>query len=88
VYIHVQDTVMAIDVARPAGMGVEDYSRHAARLLQILQIAYEVQLADMEELELRVESTHSLEQVFLHAFHFIHPLNSIAGHMTKQLQLR
>ena len=59
----VQDTIVAIDLACPDGMGAEEYCQHAAPLLQLLQIAYEVQLADMEELELRVESTHSLEQV-------------------------
>lgn len=59
---------MAIDLACPAGMGTEEYSQHATPLLQLLQIAYEVQLADMEELELRVESTHSLEQVFFRRF--------------------
>ena len=58
-----QDTVLAINLTCPDGMGTEEYSQHAKPLLQLLQIAYEVQLADMEELELRVESTHSLEQV-------------------------
>jgi hypothetical protein len=57
---------LATDLARPAGMGAEDYSKHAARLLQVLQIAYEVQLGDIEELELRLESTHRLEQVATH----------------------
>ena len=62
----VQDTVVAINLTCPDGMGTEEYSQHATALLQLLQIAYEVQLADMEELELRVESTHSLEQVPCH----------------------
>ncbi|NJR42155.1 MAG: hypothetical protein HC767_05340 [Akkermansiaceae bacterium] len=63
---------MAIDLACPAEMGTEEYSQHATPLLKLLQIAYEVQLTDMEELELRIESSRSLEQVVFFTSQFAH----------------
>jgi hypothetical protein len=54
---------MDLDMTMPDNMTSEEYSLHAAPVLKLLQIAYEVQLADMEDLEMRYENMRSLEQV-------------------------
>lgn len=58
-----QETLISLDITQPADMSAGAYGKLAFRVVVLMQLAYEAQLLEVEDMEIQIDRARNVEKV-------------------------